>query len=359
MPNSVASQQAEYTRFGISQGVDAGEPTARHGSPPALRFLERFALLAFGLYHVPFFLNNYPSLGGGGFSASGLAARWGRIFTVPGIWVARHVLGIGGRMPGSDLGDNGDVAEEFGRVLICVVVGIIGAAVWTLADRRKPRARWVPETLRVMLRYSIALGLASYAIGKILPLQFPPLRAAQLEQRLGDLPPMQLLWTFMEYSRPYAFFGGLMECIVVALLCFRRTATLGALMCLAVMTNVALLNYAYDVPVKLFATMIVLSAAVLVAYDAPRLVAVFLTNRAVAANAEPSPIHERIPRAWRWAIKSFAVGSVVVSSVVAMLPIVRARAKTGTFDDASVKVTARHVDAPYVLLRDRFHLIAR
>ena len=29
------------------------------------RLLERFALIAFGLYHVPLFINNYPSLGGG------------------------------------------------------------------------------------------------------------------------------------------------------------------------------------------------------------------------------------------------------------------------------------------------------
>jgi hypothetical protein len=65
--------------------------------------------------------------------------------------------------------------------------------------------------LRVLLRYSIALGLTSYAIAKILPLQFPPLNAFSLEQRLGQLPPMALLWSFMEYSRPYNFFGGAIE----------------------------------------------------------------------------------------------------------------------------------------------------
>ena len=31
----------------------------------ARRFAERFGLIAFGLYHLPLFLNNYPSLGGG------------------------------------------------------------------------------------------------------------------------------------------------------------------------------------------------------------------------------------------------------------------------------------------------------
>src|SRR5262249_26609145 len=161
--------------------------------------------------------------------------------------------------------------------------GVVVAACWTIADRKRPRSRWVGDGLRVLLRYSIALGLAGYALAKILPVQFPPIPTFALEQRIGDLTPMSLLWTFMEYSRPYAFFGGLMELAAVLLLCVRRTATLGAFICVAVMTNVALMNYAYGVPVKLYATMTVLSAAVLLIYDAPRLVAVFLSNETVPA----------------------------------------------------------------------------
>jgi hypothetical protein len=100
-----------------------------------------------------------------------------------------------------------------------------------------------------------------------------------------------------------------MEMVAVVLLCVRRTATLGALLCLAVMSNVMLLNYAYDVPVKLYATMIVLSAAVLVLYDVPRLLAVFVTNRSTApATASPVCDHTYKP-AWRWTIRALLVGS--------------------------------------------------
>jgi hypothetical protein len=106
---------------------------------------------------------------------------------------------------------------------------------------------------------------------------------------------MSLLWTFMQYSRPYAFFGGAMEMLAVVLLSFRRTATLGALVCLAVMTNVALLNLAYGVPVKLYSIMIVASAGVLLLYDAPRLWAVFVRNVTVPPAPLPSLFHDRIP----------------------------------------------------------------
>jgi hypothetical protein len=294
--------------------------TAEETSPqnPERRLLERFALIAFGLYHLPLFLNNYPSLGGGGFSETGLAVSWGHVFTPPGVWVARHLFHLTGSMSSAYQGDNGDVGEEFGRLLLAIAIGLVVAVVWTFADRKRPRSRWVGDALKILLRYSIALGLASYAIAKLLPMQFPPLSAVTLEQRVGDLSPMSVLWSFMEASRPYAFFGGVMEMVVVVLLCFRRTATLGALICIPVMANVAALTFAYGVPVKLYSTMIVLSAVVLVLYDVPRLVAVFVTNRPVEPQPSPSFLHDRIPSVARWTIKVVLVGSVIVSSVVAM-----------------------------------------
>ena len=104
----------------------------------ARRFVERFALIAFTLYHLPLFLNNYPSLGGGGFNDTGLAPRWGHVFTPPGVWIARHLFHIAGPLTRDFQGDNGDVAEEFGRLLLCVVLAAATALWWTAADRRRP-----------------------------------------------------------------------------------------------------------------------------------------------------------------------------------------------------------------------------
>jgi len=280
------------------------------------RLIERFALVVFGLYHLPLFLNDYPTFGGGGYS-EGLAVTWGHVFTPPGVWVARHVFHLTGPMTNAYIGDSGDVGEEFGRLLLAVLIGVVAAIYWVMADRKRPRCRWTGDALRLLLRYSIALGLASFAIAKILPNQFPPISTIVLEQRVGDLTPMALLWTFMEYSRPYAFFAGILELAVVFLLCIRRTATLGAFICVAAMTNVLLVNYAYGVHVKLFATMIVLSAAVLMLYDAPRLIAFFVRND----TAPPAPLsaawQDRIAAPVRWTIKVALVGGVLLSSVVA------------------------------------------
>src|SRR4051794_10828497 len=48
-------------------------PLASRSASLVRRLAERFALVALGLYHLPLFINNYPSLGGGGFNEDGLA----------------------------------------------------------------------------------------------------------------------------------------------------------------------------------------------------------------------------------------------------------------------------------------------
>jgi hypothetical protein len=334
-PAAVARAPSDFSSF--ANADDAAIPAPRQSA--VRRFLERFALFAFGLYHLPLFLNNYPTFGGGGMSDHGLAISWGHVYAPVGVWVARHVLHVTGPMPNAYQGDNGDTSEEYGRLLAAVVVALMGAAVWMWAERRRARATWVGDALRVLLRYSIALGLTSYAIAKILPLQFPPLNAFVLDQRLGQLTPMALLWSFMEYSRPYNFFAGAMELAVVVLLVFRRTELLGALLCLVVMTNVAFLNYAFGVQVKLYATLIVVSAAVLVVYESRRLFDFFIRGENPRGVRVRSTWPAGTPSWARWAFKTILVGSVLVSSLDAMLPAARPRAAVSSGLDGAWAVT--------------------
>jgi hypothetical protein len=305
----------------LASSPGAADPPAALAGPapgPARRLAARFALLAFGLYHLPLIVNDYPSLGGGGFRDEGLSRAWGHVFGQLGLWIARHVFGVTRDMSAGLSGDNGDTVEEYCRLLAGVVIAAIAATIWTLADRRRPRAAWVEDWLRVLLRYSIALGLASYGMAKLYPVQFGQLAATSLETRVGELTPFGLLWRFMEYSPVYNTFAGIMEMIVVVLLCFRRTTTLGALICLPVMANVALMNLCFDVPVKLFSTMVVVSAAVLVLYDARALVDLLVRRPATRApSPDPAPRSRRV----RWArrLVAFAlVGGVILSSAIEM-----------------------------------------
>jgi hypothetical protein len=120
--------------------------------------------------------------------------------------------------------------------------------------------------------------MLAYGLYKVFPTQFPFPSAARLEERVGDLSPMGLLWTFMGYSPLYNLFAGLGEVVGGLLLVARRTTTLGALLLLGVLGNVVALNFSYDVPVKLYSSYLLLQALFLAAPDLGRLASLLVFN---------------------------------------------------------------------------------
>lgn len=66
-----------------------------------------------------------------------------------------------------------------------------------------------------------------------------------------------------------------------------RTATLGALLCLADTIQVFTLNITYDVPVKLFSFHLILFALLVLAPERTRLVNLFFRNRTSSPSLQP------------------------------------------------------------------------
>jgi hypothetical protein len=79
-----------------------------------------------------------------------------------------------------------------------------------------------------------------------------------------------------------------------------RTTTLGALVCLADMIQVFMLNMTYDVPVKLLSFHLILMSSFLLAPDLRRLVNLFFLDRAAGPSTQP-PLFAK-PRANRIAL---------------------------------------------------------
>ncbi|MEM9413814.1 MAG: hypothetical protein AAGA30_22085, partial [Planctomycetota bacterium] len=109
-------------------------------------------------------------------------------------------------------------------------------------------------------------------------------REGQLTTSFGESSPMGLLWAFMAASPAYTFFAGLGEVVGGLFLVFRRTATVGALVTFGVMTNVMMLNFCYDVPVKLYSFHLTLMALIVAMPDLPRIFKLVVMNKPV----EPS-----------------------------------------------------------------------
>jgi uncharacterized membrane protein YphA (DoxX/SURF4 family) len=222
-------------------------------------------------------------------------------------WFGRSVFGLTGGP--NDAGARWALVQQLVAILIAVGV----AAVWSVASRRTEYRR-LHGWARVILRYYVAVIVLVYGGLKVINLQFPPLTLAQISQPLGNLSPMGLLWTFMGYSPAYTMFAGLGEVVGAFLLFFRRTTTLGALILIGVMSNVALMNYAYDVPVKQLSTNLLLAAMVLVAPDARRLFDVLVRN----ASSVPADLSVVFPR-WLARVRRVVKPLVIVVATVGPL----------------------------------------
>jgi hypothetical protein len=105
---------------------------------------------------------------------------------------------------------------------------------------------------------------------------------------------MGLLWTFMGHSPAYNFFTGFIEFLGAALLLFRRTATLGALIVIGAMSQVLMLNLSYDVPVKQLSIQLIVMACFIAAPDVKRLVALLVLNRPTAPRPATPLLRSRL-----------------------------------------------------------------
>lgn len=288
LANVAESSPAAFTRVGPLQSApDAIErETERAGERslpedavpdwgPAKRLLFRFAFAYLLLYSLPFPLDILLAVVPKGETVlQPYLDLWNAI--VP--WVGKHLFQVDITVQPNG---SGDTTYNYVQVFCYLVLAAAVALVWTLLDRKRTNYARLNEWLRVYVRFVLASAMLSYGGYKVIKSQFPSPSLGRLVQPIGEASPMGILWTFMGASTAYTFFGGLAEMVGGALLIARRTTLLGALVCIGVITNIVMLNFSYDVPVKLYSTHLLLMALFLAAPDARRLMNLFVLNRRV------------------------------------------------------------------------------
>ncbi|HEX3765235.1 MAG TPA: DoxX family protein [Kofleriaceae bacterium] len=261
----------------------------------------RFVFLVGALVTFPFPVNAIPG-------ADAIDSVLTQPLTWGAQWLATIVLGLPAPYPGPS--GSGDRAVDYAQLLLVVILAALGTIVWSVLDRRRGAYPRLAEGARIVLRYYLAAVMLSYGFSKVVKSQFYDLSPGVLHQRLGDVPPMRLMWAFMGYSQPYTVFAGLAEVAGGALLLWRRTATLGALLVAIVMTNVVLMNLCYDVPAKLFSTRL-LAIAIAIAWPDARRVLGAVLGRA-AAELPPRPRMTRGRERGRQVAKLVLIALMVV-----------------------------------------------
>jgi hypothetical protein len=270
------------------------------GWSPALRIAFRFVFSYLVLFNLPYALGYVPWIGGFEEAYSGLWQTFA-------LWLGRHVFHLR-RMPvDPDLG--GDTTVYWLRLLAIIAVAIAAGLAWTLLDRRRTEYRRLHEALRLPARYILGFTLFNYGMIKVIQSQFIVLHLSKLQQTYGDLSPMGLLWTFMSYSAGYNVFTGAAEAVGGILLFFRRTTLLGSLVLAVVLTHVVLINFSYDVIVKIYSLNLLLLGLFLLAPDLPRLADLLVRHRPTQPRQVPP---RRFDSGWakagRLTVKALFIG---------------------------------------------------
>ncbi len=198
-------------------------------------------------------------------------------------WFGQNVLHISGDYSEVATG-SGDRLYDYVLLLLIVILAGVATAVWSFLDRKRPNYEVLFQWLRIVVRVTLAITLMGYGCNKIFRSQFFAPTLMRLVEPYGQSSPMDLLWAQMGYSRLYSFFGGVGEMMASVLLLVPQFTALGALIGGAVMTNVLMLNLAYDVPRKILSTHLILMCLFLLAPDMRRMFDFFVLNRQTQLN---------------------------------------------------------------------------
>lgn len=263
------------------------------------KLLFRFTFAYWLLYNFPFPLGDLPP-------AQPLVSLYDKCWDVVVVWVGRVVFSttITIRPAGS-----GDTTWNYVQLFCFVVLALLATVVWSLADRKRANYAKLWQWLCVYVRFTLAAAMISYGAVKVIKAQFPDLTIDGLAQPLGDSSPMGLLWKFMGVSWLFNVFTGAAEMLSGLLLTMRRTTLLGALVSIAVLSNVVALNLSYDVPVKLYSIHLLAMALFLTLPDVRRLANLFWFNRLV----EPAKRTPLFATAWRNRVANTIAALLVVA----------------------------------------------
>jgi hypothetical protein len=211
-------------------------------------------------------------------------------------WVAAHVFGVKTELV--YFSGSGDKTFDWVFAFCLLVFAALVTGIWSTLDRERSDYTTLNKWFRVFLRFCLAGQMLGYGMGKVIPLQMPFPYLSRLVEPFGNFSLMGVLWSSIGASPAYEIFAGCAETLGGILLIFPCTSTLGALVCLADLVQIFLLNMTYDVPVKLFSFHLIVMCLVLLAPDFRRLVNFFLLNRSASPSKQPplfaSPRRNRI-----------------------------------------------------------------
>jgi hypothetical protein len=270
--------------------ADAAAPSDDR-PPPGWHLLTRVAF-RFCVAYLGLFCLLYPQItvvfmGAFGWVLPPGAAMWQMKMLGPVTeWVGQHLFGVDAALHQDSR--SGDQAAMWVLMFIVLVVALIATVLWCVLDRRRSGYSRLHAWFLVFLRLCLGGQMLLYGAVKVIPVQLPAPPLTALLRPYGQLSPNSVLFLQVGTSYPYEIALGAVEVAAGVLLFWPRTATLGALLGLASMAEVFLMNMTFDVSVKILSFQLLLVAVVLLAPQAMRLANVFILERPSQPAAQPT-----------------------------------------------------------------------
>jgi hypothetical protein len=178
-------------------------------------------------------------------------------------------------------------SDSLGLYLHLITVALLSAVFvwiwknmdsWRLIERIPDVKARIEHLVNGLLIFFLALHLFKYGSDKLFKHQFYFPEPNTLFTPLGYLTKDMLYWSAVGASYSYNVVLGLVELVPAVLLLFRRTRLLGGLMAAAVLLHVLVLNFAFDISVKIHASMLLLAAITIIAPALPALIRYILRH---------------------------------------------------------------------------------
>jgi len=196
-------------------------------------------------------------------------------------WLDQHFYHIGydPKLHDSVPGDN-----HFGIVfyLTLIIIFLTAVIVWSIIDRRRKEYDRLNYWFRIYIRYMLALVVFDYGIGKLIPAQMSYPDVTELLMPFGEKNLFSVVWNFIGASPGYERFTGVCEIVACSLLVFRRTYVFGSLLMCGILCNIVALNIFYNISVKIYSSLLLVSTLYLVAPFVSRLVQFFMLEKSVS-----------------------------------------------------------------------------
>jgi hypothetical protein len=293
---------------------------------PLQKFAFRFLFSYCFLFIFPFPFSSIPLI---------------NFLTIPWNWFAVNFVALMGQYcfhtipdPSHLASGSGDQLFRYIEVASYAIVSLPLAALWTMLDEKRKNYSRLFVVLRLWALLFVATNMLSYGASKIIPSQFPPLNDWQLVRRVGDMSPMGMLWTFMSTSKAYTIFTGVAEFTAGLLLACPATTTLGALVSIAVCSQIFALNMCYDVPVKILSFHLLMFSVLIVSPQLLDLFQAFVLHKASKPLTVLKPFKRK---GLNLAVWSFVWAMLLYTSVYAFI-LSQSESSNGQHSTAKTKL---------------------